>query len=145
MKSLLFFTLFAFTIISNAFADVNKVSYLALKNFKSNYGEAKEVTWTTTRDYSKATFMLDDQKMEVFYAPNGELIGTSTKMQIKELPSAVKKNVTKKMEGYTIVEAIRFQSPDDDCYYVSVENDQVNVILKVTEFGYVSLFKKTKK
>jgi hypothetical protein len=66
-------------------------------------------------------------------------------MQIKELPSAVKKNVTKKMEGYTIVEAIRFQSPDDDCYYVSVENDQVNVILKVTEFGYVSLFKKTKK
>jgi hypothetical protein len=145
MKNLLFVALFLLATITSAFADVTKVSYIILKNFKANYQNATNVTWTTTRDYSKAAFVLDDQKMEVFYAPSGDVIGSSSNIEINKIPANIRKNIDKKMKGYTITEAIRFQCTDEDCYYVAVENETSKIILKVNEFGTLSTFKNIKK
>ena len=145
MKKLLFVAVFLLTAITSVFADVTKVSYIILKNFKANYQNAADVTWTTTRDYSKAAFVLDEQKMEVFYAPSGDVIGSSSNIEIDKLPASIKRSLAKKMKDYTVTEAIRFQCTDEDCYYVSVENEKSKIILKVNEFGTLSTFKNIKK
>ena len=145
MKHLLFIALFLLTVAASAFADAGKVNYAVLKNFETNYQLAKNVTWKTTRDYSKAVFWLEGQKMEAFYTHSGDLIASTTAISTNEVPLAVKRSIAKKADGYNIVEAIRFHCPDEECYYVSVENDKETIIFKATETGYVTFFKKTKK
>jgi hypothetical protein len=144
MKNLIILAMFV-TLATSAYADSSLVSYKVLKSFNTDFYDATNVKWVTTREYSKAEFLWEDEKMEVFYTLEGDLIGSTKVVAVDKLPSALKRSISKKAAGYTIVEAISFQCPDDECYYILLENEKENIILKGTKAGTLSLFKKTKK
>ena len=54
MKKFLFAALLVATMITTAFADENKVSSKIINNFKSDFTEAKNPTWTASRDFSSS-------------------------------------------------------------------------------------------
>jgi hypothetical protein len=145
MKKLLLATMVVVTFATTAFAEPTKVNYLALKNFTSEFKKASDVSWSTAGEFVKATFVADNQRMEAFYTSEGEKIGTSRGISIDELPLKAKRAFAKKYESYNVKESILFEGTDENAYFIKAENDAEEVIVKVSEGGSVSVFKRNKK
>lgn len=141
MKKLFISALLAATLATSAFAADGKVDYYVLTNFKVQFENASDVKWSAGKDYMKAAFSLNNERMEAFYNTNGELIGTTKSADLNNLPIKAKRAFAKKMEGYTVKEAIRFEGIDESAYYISAENEKGSVILKIDDKGFVTIKK----
>jgi hypothetical protein len=146
MKRLFVIALFALSMGTSAFAkSTGSVSKSATSNFKADFKNASDVSWTATDSYAKASFTMDGKQMEAFYNSKGEVIGTSTHVGLQELPASATKAIAKKFQGYTAKEAIRFEGTEESGYYISLENEKEAVILKASENNQPEIFKRTKK
>ncbi len=146
MKKLFFTALLAATVAVSAFAtDANKINSIAVNNFEAAFEHASDVSWTTGKDNTKATFVLNNIRMEALYSPEGDLIGTTKGITLEELPVNAKRTFAKKYEGYIVKEAIRFEGNDEGAYFISAENEKEAVILKVNDNSSVSVMKSSKK
>lgn len=146
MKKLLLSALLAITVAVSAFAtNADNVNSAALNNFKYAFKRAYDVSWTSNKNYIKASFILDNVRTEALYTPEGEFIGTNTAITLDELPVKAKRTFAKKFDGYTVKEAIRFEGNDEGAYFISAENEKEAVILKVSDNSHVSIMKSAKK
>jgi hypothetical protein len=141
MKRLFLSAIMATTLISTSFANETKINSRVSSNFKNQFAEANNVEWTSKQDFFKANFTEDGKSREAFYNNNGELISTSTQINIDDLPASTKRAFAKKYDGYVVKEAIKMDSNDESAYYISVENDKQSLILKVLD-GTILIFKK---
>ena len=143
MKKLFISALLAITVAASSFAaGGNTVNLAALNNFKAEFKKASDVEWSSGETYAMATFTLNNVRTQALYTPEGEFIGTNHAINLEELPVRAKRAFAKKYEGYTVKEAIRFEGSQESAYYISAENDQGSVILKVEENGSMSTVKK---
>lgn len=144
MRKLFFTALAAVTLATSAFAaGTEKVSHLVLKNFASEFTHASNVSWSITEDYVKASFIANKTKMQAFYTPNGDFIGTSTAISLDDLTTRVKRTIAKKFSGYTVKEVIRFDKEDHEgAYFVSAENEKESLVIKVGDYDQVNIYKK---
>lgn len=146
MRNLFIAALLAISATASAFTPIPaEINSVILSNFNTEFKTASEVTWSVTKDYSKAVFTKDNAKMEVYYNLDGVIIGTSRSISLNELPIRAKRSFTKLFEGYNVKEAICFEGFEEVGYYISGENEKETVILKVNESNHVSIFSRTKK
>ncbi len=131
MKKLVFTTLLAIASVATSFADTHTANYFVQNSFQAEFKGANNVTWTACGNLSKASFTLDDQKAEAFFNADGLMIAVSKSVSLSELPIKAKRNFAKKYEGYTVTDAIRFESTDECAYYMYADNGQDHVMLKV--------------
>ena len=131
--------------VSSFAADVNKVNSKALRNFSYEFSNAENVNWTSTENYLKASFTLNKKNMDAFYDVEGNILGTSSKIDLTDLPTIAKRSFAKKYSGYTVTEAIRFDATDETAYFISAQDEARSLILKVSDKGMVSVFKSVKK
>ncbi len=120
----------------------NSVDINTLNNFKSYFKEAENVAWTSTKNYHQVTFDFAGKRTAAYYTFEGELIGTSTAITLESLPTNAKRVFAKKYNAYTVSEAHKFETGDETAYFISAAKDGESVIVKVSETGQVSLFKK---
>jgi hypothetical protein len=145
MKKFFIAALLTVTVATTAFtADDNKISTRIKDNFKTEYAEVDNVTWSVKSDYVKASFEIKGAATSVFYNLEGETIATSKKITLEDLPVHAKRTFAKKYSDYVVKEAIQFDGVDESAYFISAENDKQSVILKVMAGG-VSVYKKTLK
>lgn len=145
MKKLFITTLLAVSLAASAFAKDVTVNVAAERNFKVEFKNAANVTWTATVDYTKASFILNNEKMEAYYSPEGEMIATSKSIAVESLPVSAKRTIAKKLEGYTVREAISFEGSNESSYFISADNNKESIILKVLSNGQVSIFERSSK
>jgi hypothetical protein len=146
MKKLLFTALIAVTMGTSSFAaSPAKLYSVSETSFKADFKNATNVSWTSGADYAKATFVLNNVRMEAFYNQNGELIGTSKGITPDELPVAAKRDFAKKFGSYSVKEAIRFEGADEAAYFISAENEKEAVIVKIGDNSNLSIIKKSQK
>lgn len=147
MKKLLFIA--AATLVSlTSFATPKPgadVHVKAVKHFEVNFKHANAIEWKTTKEFTKATFLLDGEKCNAFYDAEGNALGMSKAVSSRTLPKNAMKTIEKKYKDYAMIEAIEFQNDSERCYYVSMDNEKKTDVLKVTFDGSVSVFKSTKK
>lgn len=144
MKKVLLTTLLAITVVAGAFAKDPKINSVVLATFKMEFKNVTDVSWAIRADYSKAAFILNNKKMEVFYDRHGVRIATSQSISLDELPVNAKRAFAKKFENYTAKEAIFFEGTEESAYYISGENEKNSVIFKINDNGEISLFQKEK-
>ena len=145
MKKLLIAALMVVTIGTSAFAaDVKNLSYKVSTNFEARFTGAKNIQWTETSAYIKATFELNGETLEAYYGSDGESIGTSRKVEFKTLPVNAISKIKKNYSTYTTKEVIEFERDGEKSYYVSLVDGSKQEILEVSFFGNVSTFKTTK-
>ena len=142
MKKLLLAALVVAGLASSAFAtDVTKVSSKAQTSFESKFGNATNVQWTAREGYNKVTFTLADEQVEAFFATDGDLIGFSRNTAFKSLPLAAIQKIKKEYAAYTVKETIEFEQNEEKSFYVSLENGDKKLILEVSLFGNVSVYR----
>ncbi len=146
MKRLLMAALLAISVAASAFAkDSKSINTAAMNDFAVDFKKATDVSWTQTGNYIKATFVMNSEKMEVFYNHNGERIGISKAFNVEELPVHAKRTFAKKYQGYTVKQAIVFEGTDETAFFISAENDKESVVLKVNSSDALSVFQRTTK
>lgn len=146
MKNLFIAALLAVSLTTTAFAtDENKISVSIRQNFRNEFKGIDKVDWTLKRDFVKASFVLNGEKVEAFYDFKGDKIGTSHHITLADLPLTARRMIAKKYAGYNITEAVEFNSPEEDCFYISADNEKERLVLKITDNSSVSTFKKTRK
>jgi hypothetical protein len=146
MKKILLAGLFAVLLAGSAVAaDATGVTSAIMTSFQNNFNNATDVSWTTKSDYSKASFTLNNRRMEAFYNTQGEMIASSENIKLEELPVNAKRTFAKEYGSYEVKEAIHFQSNEEDAYFISAQSEKESVIIKVLSDQSLSVFKKVKK
>ncbi len=145
MKKLMIAALLVATIGTSAFAmDVKNLNYKVRNNFETNFIGAKNVSWSESSEYIKASFELNGEMVEAFYGNDGESIGTSRKVEFKTLPLSAISKIKAKYSTYTVNEVIEFDRNSEKNFYVSLVDGDKKQILEVSFFGSVSVFTPTK-
>jgi len=147
MKKLFITALAAVTIAASSFAtpgaDVSKVSLKVLNKFKAEFATVDQVDWEVKKDYIKAKFTEDGLEQEAFFTQDGELIGTSKRIERADMPSVPRKALNKVVAGGELLELIEFNSTEKGiAYYASIQKDGVKQILEISASGFVSNYKK---
>ncbi len=146
MKKLIIAAIIAVSVAGSAFAAPTvSVNYNVLSSFKSAFKGATDIQWTVKEDFVKASFIINDERIEAFYNQYGEEIGTSKAITLDAMPVDAKRAFAKMYNNYTVKEAIQFEGTDETAYYISAENEKETVIIKVGENNRVSVFSQTKK
>jgi hypothetical protein len=141
MKKIIIAALVLVSLITSAFAsDANKIDSRIINEFKSNYINASNVRWTSKSKFIQVDFEVDCQKLSAYYSPLGEFIGTTQTITLDDLPVNAKRKFAKSYVGYTVKEALKFESPDETAYFISAENESGTRIIKFTTSGLLSFF-----
>lgn len=146
MKKLFIAALIVVAAGTSAFAtDVTKVDYKVKSSFEAKFYGAENVNWSARENYLKASFTLAGESVEAFFNAEGELIGSSRKLDFQRLPLNAIQKIKKDFADYKVVETIEFDLDGDRSYYVSLENGQKSQILQVSLYGNVCTYKGPKK
>jgi hypothetical protein len=141
MRRIFLVAALATSLASSAFTpNETTVNHTIQQSFRNEFSDAKNVQWSKTSSYVKATFVLDNTSTEAFFSNEGDLIGTSHAIKLEELSTGAKRTYAQKYSDYTVKEAILFKGMDESAYFISAQKEQTNVILKVVG-NRISVFK----
>ncbi|HLD52314.1 MAG TPA: hypothetical protein VJA82_03345 [Sediminibacterium sp.] len=117
-------------------------------NLKSLLGKVSNVQWKSAANFEKASVVIEEQKVEVFYNQEGDLIGSTRYQDFDKLPKNAIKTITSKytFPEYNLQECIVFTNGYNEAtYYVSMTTETDYLVLAITEYGEVSIFSNTRK
>ena len=113
--------------------------------FEKSFSKAKEVSWDKAEDFYFASFRLNNVNVGAAYNEAGELVGTSRKIQTKELPLSISLAIAEKDAGYAVDKAAtEITYEGSTWYYVSVKGKTQLIKLKASASGELAVQTKTK-
>ncbi len=143
MKKLLIAALIVVSFTTTSFAsNSTKMSSKAMVHLEANYSDAKNVSWTVTDDFEKASFTIGNEKNEVYYSVYGDLIGSSKTMAFDKLPKSALAIITTAytFPEYQLTDCIAFTDADNHTnYYVSFDINNESIALSISSYGLVTL------
>jgi hypothetical protein len=146
MKKVSIIALMVLTIASSAFAgDNNALNFKGADSFRKNFPQATDVVYTVKKEFTEVRFTWHDLKLEAFFDRQGNYIGTSREIAVRDLPLSYVININNEYKDFDITEAIEFDHAENGMsYYVSVVNGDKKYVLNVALDGSISVFKKMK-
>ena len=143
MKKLFIAGLFALVLTTSSVAAGTNASSASKEHFSATFSNAKMVSWNSNARYEKASFVLDNEKVDAFYDLSGEMIGTSKVMAFDKLPKNAIETITTKytFPAFTVKDCIEFTNANNEKnYYVSLDKNTQTLVLEITKGGMVSVF-----
>jgi hypothetical protein len=114
--------------------------------FEKDFIKAKNVTWQKTGDFYFASFVMNDMTVNAAYNDDGQLVGTSRRVALTQVPMSVSLALSQKYSEYTIPDQVTELSYDGETIYqVFVSNEKKTLQLKIRANGDISVEKKIKK
>ncbi|MFD2146869.1 hypothetical protein [Mucilaginibacter antarcticus] len=157
MKKFILSAVIATTISITAFADGIKkssadngeenVAYATLTQFKSDFENVSDVTWTVSKTSQKATFTQNNTIYTAYYDTVGEYWGLAHVVTLNNVEKQVKANLAKNYAGFKVESITRFDSQNEDpaVYFINVKNAAQALVLTVTAYdGEVKSIEKVK-
>ncbi len=132
------------SIFANPGNDVVK-NYKAANAFKKEFTQAQDVKWEESRDFSKATFKLNDQVMVAYYSSTGEFLGVTRNITTSQLPLNLLNDVKKNHSEAWITDLFEITTNAETSYYITLEDADQTLVLKSSGAYGWSTFKKEKK
>ena len=134
------------TSISSAFANNSEgVSEKAVSSFKKEFENAKDVRWEASKEFSKATFTMNDQVMFAYYSIEGTFLAVSRNIKTTQLPISLSADLKKSYNAFWITDLFEMASNTETTYYATVENADNVIVLKSSGAAGWEVFKKEKK
>ena len=133
-------------VVSSFASDGSKVSAKVQAAFQHDFSQATQVNWEAISDFYFASFQLNGISVESAYNNGGELVGTSRKIDIDQVPMAVSLELAKKYGDYTIAShAYELNFEGQTSYYVNVQDNKQLLSLKCESNGEISVEKRARK
>ena len=145
MKKMILSLAIALSTFSAFAAGEETVNQKVLNAFKNEFATAKEVEWTATDDYYKASFLYNESYVFAYYSPDGELLGMTRYISPSDLPIHLQMSLKKKYSNYWVSDLFEVAKNNATSYYTTIENADATIILKSTGGSEWSVFKTVKK
>jgi hypothetical protein len=145
MKKMIMTLAIMIGVLGSAFATDDKVSAKALEAFQTEFSAAKDVTWSVGSNYYKAEFVFNNQHVNAFYSPEGELLGLTRYITLLDLPLNLQATVKKSYSDFWISDLFEVTKSDSTGYYITLENADTTIIMKATADDNWTVYKKAKK
>ena len=127
------------------FATEEPVSSAVLNAFNKEFAGVKDVQWTSTDQYVKASFVFNGQNVNAFYDEDAQLIALSRNISSLELPISLQTSLKNQYKGYWISDLFELSNHDGTSYYITVENADSKLVLKSNGTNKWTSFKKASK
>ncbi|RVT97261.1 hypothetical protein EOD41_19040 [Mucilaginibacter limnophilus] len=124
--------------------DGSRVSYSVINQFKADFRDAKNVTWTITDNCQKAEFILNGVKTTAFYNFSGDFMGTTERVAYSAVSERAQKEIAAKYKGYAVGDVIKLQTTESTQLFVDLKNDKEEVLVRVSPTSTVSFFQQVK-
>jgi hypothetical protein len=146
-KTILALAVMLTTGLTSAFANRGEdINQGVIASFKTEFVAAKNVSWQQEKEYSKATFTLNDQIMYAYYSnETTELLAVVRNMLSSQLPINLLTSLKKDYSDHWISGLFEVARQDHTSYYVTLESSDETLVLKSTGTNEWSVYKKTKK
>ncbi len=142
MKKFLIAGLIVVSFATTAFASNNEsVSSKAIAHLEANYSAAKDVSWTVSDNFEKASITVDNEKIDVYYNGYGDLIGSTKTMAFDKLPKSALDLLTTEytFPDYQLTDCIEFTDADNNkSFYVSFDLNNERIVLSISNNGSVA-------
>ncbi len=139
----------AFTLVllvSSVFANkVEGINQKVLESFKKEFVDAREVSWQVSNQFSKVSFVFNEQVLFAYYSEDGERIALTRNIRSVDLPMSLSNDLKKAYGNYWISDLFEFHSKDENAYYVTVENADQRITLRSLGFDEWIIYKRTEK
>src|SRR6476661_6718720 len=125
-KILLTFALFLFfTGVSFAGGNKHKSTNL-FKELSTALNAANQKSYNTTAEFSGTSFKYNGKTIRAFYNnSDGDLVGFSIPLRVKELPSGTIENIQNKYKGWQIMETMMFIDNNNTIsYFIATAKDK---------------------
>ena len=129
---------------SAAFADTKKSDEKMLNDLKTALKSVNQSSWVTTDSYQKTTFSLNGKEVHAYLnTEDGSLIGFTIAIETSSLPAGAMDNLSKKYEGWQIINPIMFLDQNGNIsYYVQANKGKASLALHVADNGKISIYNK---
>jgi hypothetical protein len=99
-------------------------------SFEKDFSNALNVTWEKNDNLYFANFSWNSSDVKAVFNADGDLLSTSRKVNIAELPLKISMALEKKYKGYKIEDnAIELISDDQTVYHFAISNDKEEIKL----------------
>ncbi|HEV7780778.1 MAG TPA: hypothetical protein VGO58_05910 [Chitinophagaceae bacterium] len=132
------------SVFAGTTSNEENVNQKVLTAFKTEFTSAKDVEWTVSSGYYKATFVYNERYVFAYYSENGELLGLTRYLSPLDLPLALQNNLKKNYESYWVSDLFEAVKSDETHYYITVENADTKLVLRSSGNSW-STYSKTKK
>jgi predicted DNA-binding protein (MmcQ/YjbR family) len=121
------------------------VNEKALSAFAKDFSGASSVKWEEMENFLLVQFKVNDVWFGAAYNEEGELLASSKKIELGDLPVAVTQAINKKYMGYQLGNnANAITIGGKTYYYLTIANSNQVLNVKVDAAGYISVEQKKK-
>lgn len=145
-KSILVWVLTLALGVTSTYAKTDEGTNVRAENsFKKEFASATNVQWEQTKEFTKATFTLNDQVMFAYYSQDGDLLAVTRNILSSQLPINLLADLKKNYTSYWITDLFEIATDQTTSYYISIESADYTVVLKSDGANGWQVFKKEKK
>jgi hypothetical protein len=144
MKKLTITLAMILSLLASAFASEENVKAEILAAFKNRFSTAQEVTWTSGKMFSEATFLFNGNWITAHFNYRAELIAVSRNITSDQLPYYLQNNLKKHRSAYWITELFELSNKDGYSHYVTLRNADEEIILESLNGRTWSTYRSTK-
>ncbi|HEX3078995.1 MAG TPA: hypothetical protein VHQ04_00970 [Puia sp.] len=142
MKKFLIACLIVVSFATSAFASNNvTISSKAMAHLEANYSAAKNVSWTISDNFEKASFTVGNEKIDVYYNEYGDLLGSTKTMAFDKLPKSALEILTTQytFPEYELTDCIEYTDADNNkSFFVSFDLNNERIVLSISASGSVA-------
>ncbi|HUR11872.1 MAG TPA: hypothetical protein VM012_10910 [Flavitalea sp.] len=132
--------------LSSIFANTREgVNEKVMNTFKTEFANARDVKWESSKDFVKATFILNEQVLFAYYSLDGEQIAVSRNIVSSQLPINLLADLKKNYSEFWISDLFEIATKTDTGYYVTIENGDFTIVLKSNGGSGWNVYKKDRK
>lgn len=107
-------------VITATFAqDAAPVPSAIVKELQLEFTGADNVQWKTTSNFYKASFTVGAQPLEAFYSFDGQLIATSRKISLEQLPMSLIKEAKERSSVNEVTDLFELLSDRGTEYFIT--------------------------
>jgi hypothetical protein len=147
-KRILILALALVSISSFSFAtDVpgSSISNQVMNSFNREFVTAKDVKWESNKNFTKATFWINDMTLSAYYLPSGEQLAVTRFISTAQLPIQLLTSLKNDYSGYWISDLFELNDQNGTEYYITLENDSQIKVLKSSFANTWSTYKVVEK
>jgi len=146
-KTILALAVMLTTGLTSAFANRSEdINQGVISSFKTEFVAATNVSWQQEKEFTKATFTLNDQVLYAYYSnETNELMAVVRNMLSYQLPISLFTSLKKDYSDHWISGLFEVARQDHTSYYVTLESRDETLVLKASGNNEWSVYKRTKK
>jgi hypothetical protein len=133
-----------FTVFSS-FTTKQDVSPAVLDAFANTFKHVSEVSWSSTGDYYRVDFVLNNQYVTAFYNLEGKQIAITKNIRSEELPLLLQAELSEYRNSFWITNLFEYTDDNGTSYFVTLENAERKLTLKSTAGANWEVYKKQRK